>query len=155
MAIVDVLDYMPTEHPGRQQLIAILNRVCESLLPYQDPKTKMWYQLTTLTTTEGNYIESTGTTMFCYAMAKGARLGYLPNKFRDIAKQTFDGIIQYSTRENEDGTISITNACAVAGLGGKQNRDGSVAYYLSEPIRDDDPKGIGPFIFAAYELNKQ
>lgn len=152
MAIVDVLDYLPVEHAGRHELIDILNRVCNALLPYQDEKTKMWYQLTTLTDVEGNYLESTGTIMYCYAMAKGARKGYLPKEFLKIAQETFDGIVKYSTKVNEDGTVSITNCCAVAGLGGKQQRNGSVEYYLSEPIRDDDPKAIGPFIFAAYEL---
>ena len=152
MAIVDVLDYMPETHPQRDTLISILNRVCESLLKYQDPKTKMWYQLTILTDTPGNYLEATGTTMFCYAMAKGARKGYLPKKFHEIARQTFDGLTTNSIRENEDGTISLTQCCAVAGLGGKQQRNGTVEYYLSEPIRDDDPKGIAPLIFAAYEL---
>ena len=85
-------------------------------------------------------------------MAKGARKGYLPKEFLQIAQETFDGIVKYSTKVNDDGTVSITNCCAVAGLGGKQQRNGSVEYYLSEPIRDDDPKAIGPFIFAAYEL---
>lgn len=152
MAIVDVLDYMPVNHPQRQQLIDILNRVCKSLLKYQDKKTKMWYQLTTLTDTEGNYLESTGTIMYCYAMAKGARKGYLPKCYRKVASKIFDGIVKYSTQQNDDGTVSITRCCAVAGLGGKQQRDGSVAYYLSEPVRNDDPKAVGPFILAAYEL---
>ena len=152
MAIVDVLDYMPESHPGRQQLIDILNRVCRSLLRYQDKKTKMWYQLTTLTKTKGNYLESTGTIMFCYAMAKGARKGYLSKCYLKKAQQIFDGVVRNSTQVNEDGTTSITRCCAVAGLGGKQQRNGTVEYYLSEPIRNDDPKAVAPFIFAAYEL---
>ncbi|MBR3566141.1 MAG: glycoside hydrolase family 88 protein [Paludibacteraceae bacterium] len=152
MAIVDVLDYMPQNHPQRQQLIDILNRECKALLKYQDKKTKMWYQLTTLTKTKGNYLESTGTIMFCYAMAKGARMGYLPKSYLRQARKIFDGIIDNSTQVNADGTTSITRCCAVAGLGGKQQRNGTVEYYLSEPIRNDDPKAIGPFIFAAYEL---
>ena len=152
MAIVDVLDYMPQNHPSRQQLIDILNRECNALLKYQDKKTKMWYQLTILVNTEGNYLEATGSIMFCYAMAKGARMGYLPKKYLCIAKKTFDGIVKHSTQLNPDGTTSITRCCAVAGLGGKQKRNGTVAYYLSEPVRNDDPKGIAPFIFTAYEL---
>mgnify|MGYP002623910440 CR=1 FL=1 len=154
MAIVDVLDYLPDNHPKRQELIDILNRVCKSLLKYQDKKTRMWYQLTTLGGTDGNYLESTGTIMYCYAMAKGAGKGYLPKCYRRAACKIFDGIVKHSTRQNEDGTVSITRCCAVAGLGGAQQRDGSVAYYLSEPVRNDDPKAVGPFILAAYELAK-
>lgn len=154
MAIVDVLDYMPADQPGRQQLIDILNRVCNGLLPFQDKETGMWCQVTNLPDREGNYLESSGTTMFCYAMAKGARMGYLPNSFLETACRTFDGLCEYSTQLNPDGTTSITRACAVAGLGGKPYRSGTFEYYISEPIRNDDPKVVGPFILAALELAK-
>lgn len=92
--------------------------------------------------------------MFCYAMAKGARMGYLPNSFLETACRTFDGLCEYSTQLNPDGTTSITRACAVAGLGGKPYRSGTFEYYISEPIRNDDPKVVGPFILAALELAK-
>ncbi|MDO9152787.1 MAG: glycoside hydrolase family 88 protein [Paludibacter sp.] len=155
MALVDVLDYFPVNHPARPELIKILNRLSVSLLKYQDKKTGMWYQVTNLPNRKGNYLESTGTTMFCYAMAKGVNHGYLPKKFMKVAEKTFAGLIKNSTQMNEDGTTSITRACSVAGLGGNPYRDGSFEYYISEPIRNDDPKGIGPFILAAIELAKQ
>lgn len=154
MAIVDVLDYLPADHKDRQQLIDILNRVCQSLLKYQDKKTKMWYQVTNMPKREGNYLESSGTAMYCYAMAKGARKGYLPEKYLQKAREIFDGLCTYSTQENPDGTTSITRACAVAGLGGKPYRSGTYEYYISEPVRNDDPKVIGSFILAAIELAK-
>ncbi len=154
MAMVDVLDYFPMDHPARPEMIKILNRLSVSLLKYQDKKTGMWYQVTNLPKRKGNYLESTGTTMYCYAMAKGANKGYLPKKFKKIAEKTFAGLVKYSTQENEDGTMSITRACSVAGLGGTPYRDGSFEYYINEPVRSDDPKVIGPFILAAIELAK-
>ena len=154
MAIVDVLDYMPADRPERPQLIAILNRVCNGLLPYQDKETGLWCQVTNLPEREGNYLESSGTTMFCYAMGKGARMGYLPPSFLTTARRTFDGLCEHSTQLNADGTTSITRACAVAGLGGNPYRSGTFEYYISEPVRNDDPKVVGPFILAALELAK-
>ncbi|MBO7233968.1 MAG: glycoside hydrolase family 88 protein [Paludibacteraceae bacterium] len=154
MAIVDVLDYIPQEMPERQELIDILNRVCKALMKYQDRHTQMWSQVTDRPKAEGNYLESTSTTMFCYAMAKGARMGYLPKKYLEEARQVFDGLCEHSTQLNEDGTTSITRACAVAGLGGEPYRSGSYEYYISEPVRNDDPKVVGPFILAALELAK-
>jgi len=68
------------------------------------------------------------------------------------AEKAFAGMVKYSTQENADDTISITRACSVAGLGGNPYRDGSFRYYISEPVRNDDPKVIGPFIMAALEL---
>lgn len=152
MAIVDVLDYLPVTHKDRPELIRILNRLSVSLIKYQDRKTGMWYQVTNLPKRQGNYLESTGTAMFSYAMAKGVHKGYLPDKFLKKAEKAFAGMVKYSTQENADDTISITRACSVAGLGGNPYRDGSFRYYISEPVRNDDPKVIGPFIMAALEL---
>ncbi len=154
MAICDVLDYLPQDHAGRAQLIAILNRVCNALLPYQDPATGMWYQVPDLPEAEGNYTESTCSAMFCYALAKGARMGYLPAEYRTIAARAFDGLWKNAVVANEDGTLSLTRCCAVAGLGGTPYRSGTYDYYIHEKIRDNDPKGIGPLILAALELNK-
>lgn len=154
MAIVDVLDYLPANHPDRVKLISILNRLSTALLKFQDRKTGMWYQVTNFPKREGNYLESSGTAMFSYAMAKGAHKGYLPAKFLKASQKAFAGLVKYSTQVNADGTISITRACSVAGLGGNPYRDGSYEYYINEPIRSDDPKVIGPFILAALELAK-
>lgn len=154
MAICDVLDYLPENHAGRSQLIAILNRVCTALLRYQDPATGMWYQVPDLPEAEGNYTESTCSAMFCYALAKGARMGYLPAEYRSIAARAFDGLWRSAVVENEDGTLSLTRCCAVAGLGGTPYRSGTYDYYIHEKIRNNDPKGIGPLILAALELNK-
>ncbi|MDD3321052.1 MAG: glycoside hydrolase family 88 protein [Paludibacter sp.] len=153
MAIVDVLDYLPENHPQRPEMIKILKRVCTSLLPYQDKKTGLWYQVTNFPNRKGNYLESTGTTMFIYAMAKGANKGSLPKKFRKIAENSFRKFTKNCTIINEDGTTTITRSCIVAGLGGSKNRDGSFEYYISEPTRNDDPKAIGPFILAGLELS--
>ena len=152
MAICDVLDYLPATHEGRANLIAILNRVCEALLRYQDPETKMWYQVVDMPEAEGNYTESTCSAMFCYAMAKGARKGYLPAKFRTIAEEAYNGIWNNAIIENEDGTVSLTRCCAVAGLGGNPYRSGEYDYYIHEQVRNDDPKGIGPLLLAGLEL---
>lgn len=154
MAIVDVLDYLPENHPKRLEMIKILNRVCTALLPYQEKKTGMWYQVTNFPERKGNYLESTGTTMFMYAMAKGANKGYLPKKFRKIAESTFQRFTKSNIKINADGTVSIMHGCIVAGLGGATNRSGTFEYYINEPFRDDDPKAIGPYILAGLELTK-
>lgn len=154
MAIVDVLDYLPADQDGREDLIAILNRVCQALKPLRDPETKMWYQVPDMPGEEGNYTESTCTAMFIYAMAKGARMGYLPAEFRAYAQECMDGLWNSAVITNEDGTISLTRCCAVAGLGGNPYRSGTYDYYINERIVDNDPKGVGPFILAAIELSK-
>jgi unsaturated rhamnogalacturonyl hydrolase len=118
MALVDVLDYLPKNHPDRSKLISIFNRLTKALLKYQDKKTGMWYQVTNLPKAKGNYLESTGTAMFSYAIAKGVNNGYLKPKFRKYAVKAFEGLVKHSIIQNADGTYSITRACSVAGLGG-------------------------------------
>jgi unsaturated rhamnogalacturonyl hydrolase len=154
MALVDVLEYLPENHRDRPALLKILNRLSASLIKYQDKKTKMWYQITNYPEREGNYLESSCTAMYAYAMAKGANRGYLPKKYNKVAEKVFKGMLKYSTLLNEDGTYSITRACSVAGLGGTPYRDGTYEYYISEPVRNDDPKVVGPFILLALELSK-
>lgn len=155
MAIVDVLDFMPEDHPKRAQIIEILNKISISVERYRDPETGMWYQITDLPDREGNYLESSGSIMFIYSWVKGAQNEYLPNEFIKKGKEAFNQFIDRFIRENSDGTITVTDVCSVAGLGGeKVYRDGSFEYYISEPVRDDDPKAIGPFIMTSILLNK-
>jgi len=153
MALVDVLDYFPKDHPKQKELVGYLNEVAKSLLKFQD-KSGLWYQVTDKVNGEGNYLESSGSSMFAYAMAKGANKGYLPKKFKKAANRAFDGLTTQLIQTDANGEITITQACAVAGLGGKPYRDGSYSYYVNERKKDNDPKATGPFILAALELNR-
>ncbi|MCF6130098.1 glycoside hydrolase family 88 protein [Flavobacterium sp. AS60] len=153
MALVDVLDYFPKEHPKRNELISYLNNIANAIAKVQD-KSGLWYQVTDKGGSEGNYLESSGSSMFAYALAKGANKGYLPKKFKKIACKAFKGLTKQLIKTDADGEITITQACAVAGLGGKPYRDGSYSYYVNERKKDNDPKATGSFILAALELNK-
>ncbi|WP_281310458.1 glycoside hydrolase family 88/105 protein [Flavobacterium flavigenum] len=153
MALVDALDYFPKEHPKQKELVGYLNKVSESLAKYQD-KSGLWYQVTDKMDKEGNYLEASGSSMFAYAFAKGVNKGYLPAKFKKIANKAFDGLTTQLIKVDADGTITLTQACQVAGLGGTPYRDGSYEYYVNEKKKDNDPKATGPFILAALELNR-
>lgn len=152
MAIVDVLDYLPEDHKERDRLIKILQSVSKALLKYQD-KSGMWYQVPDEGDREGNYLETSGTSMFAYTFYKGARLGYLDKSYKDIADKAIEGIKKtYLTEEN--GEYHLGGICFVAGLGGNPYRDGSFKYYIQEKIATDDFKGVGPFILALVESER-
>ncbi len=153
MALVDALDYFPKDHPKQKELVGYLNKVSESLAKYQH-KSGLWYQVTDKMEKEGNYLEASGSSMFAYAFAKGVNKGYLPAKFKKIANKAFDGLTTQLIKVDADGTITLTQACQVAGLGGTPYRDGSYEYYVNEKKKDNDPKATGPFILAALELNR-
>lgn len=154
MAMVDVLDFLPQDHPRRPEVIAILKNLSAALEKFRDPETGMWYQVTDKLEAEGNYIESTGSIMFIYAWIKAAGNGYIDAGYRDKGLAAYERFIDTFVREEADGALSISSCCAVAGLGGTPYRSGSFEYYISEPVRDNDPKAVGPFIMTSVLLNR-
>lgn len=152
MALVDVLDYIPTTHPRRNEVVVILQRLMPAVVRYQDPTAGGWYQVTDKGGAKGNYLEASGTGMFVYALAKGVRLGYLPAPLMVNARKGYDGMLKNFISTDERGMIHLEKTVSVSGLGGSPYRDGSYAYYLSEPLRQDDLKGVGPFIMASVEM---
>lgn len=154
MALVDVLDYLPENHPNKPAIIEILNNVSEALLKVQDEETGLWYQVLDMGGREGNYLEASGSAMFIYAFAKGARKGYLPEKYFTTADEAFQSLTKNLVAEGNDGFPVLTNTCGACGLGGNPYREGDYEYYISEKQIDNDQKGVAPVILAAIELNK-
>ncbi len=152
MALVDVLDYFPENHPKRQNLVQYLQRLAPVLAKYQDKQSGVWYQMTSQGNRKGNYFEASASCMFVYTLAKGVRKGYLSTNFLTIAQKGYAGILKEFIEKESDGSISLNKTVSVGGLGGNPYRDGSYEYYLSEPIRKNDLKGIAPFIFASVEI---
>lgn len=150
--IGDVLDFVPENHPLRGNLLAIAKGLAESLPRFQHDG--LWYQIVNLENRKGNYQEATATAMFMYSIAKAVNRGYIDRKYMKIATDAYDGIVNKLIRIDADGTVNITNCCAVAGLGGNPYRDGSFEYYVNEPVRENDPKATGPFIMGCIELSK-
>ncbi|GAB2856078.1 glycoside hydrolase family 88 protein [Hymenobacter ruber] len=152
MALVDVLDYFPANHPQRPMLIKALQRLAPALAKYQDPKTGTWSLVMGQEGRKGNYAEASGSSMFVYALAKGVRLGYLDKKYAEVAKKGYDGLLKTFVETEPSGALAFNGTVSVGGLGGKPYRDGSFEYYLTEPLRKNDLKGVGPFILASTEM---
>ena len=148
MALVDVLDFFPADRPERPALEGILVHILETLPSYADPQTGLWYQVLDCPGREGNYLEATCSAMFTYVYLKAARKGYF---VREDAPALYESLVKTFIRENPDGTLDLTQCCAVAGLGGKENRSGTYDYYIHEKRTENDPKGIGPFVWASLE----
>ena len=153
LGLVDVLEIMK-DLPMQAESVHLqhmLLDLAKALSKYQDPS-GLWYQLIALPELEGNYLETSGTALISAALLKAVRLGFLPESFRAIGEKAFYGIVDHRLTKNTDGTPCVTGICLVAGLGGEQHRDGSVAYYLSEPVVQNDAKGVGPLLLAYTEM---
>lgn len=154
MAMVDVLAQLPDDYPEKTWLSRRFKHLIDRLLHYQND-TGTWYQVTDKGDEAGNYPESSGSSMFTYAIIKGVLDNALPAYYLVYAEQSYAGLIdEFIAVDKKTKRISITSACEVAGLGGKPYRDGSYDYYLSENIRDNDPKAVGPFILASLLLGR-
>ena len=153
MALVDTLDYYPADDAGRKQLLAILDKEAAALVRVQDAQTGLWYQVLDKGGAKGNYVESSASCMFVYALAKGVRRGYLPERYAANAERGYKGILAKFIQTGPGDDVSVTGTVKVGGLGGEPYRDGTYAYYLSEKVVANDPKGVGPFIMAASEMD--
>ncbi|HEY6504447.1 MAG TPA: DUF4350 domain-containing protein [Chitinophagaceae bacterium] len=151
MAMVDALDHFPEKHPGRDSIIAILNRFAKAVTKVQDTKSGLWYDIVDMPTTPKNYKEASASCMLVYTLAKAIRLGYIPAFYIANVKNGYAGIIKEFIK-NENGQVNLHGTVSVSGLGGNPYRDGSFEYYMSEKVVVNDPKGVGAFIKCAVEM---
>ncbi len=152
VAMVDALDYFPAKHPGRDSIIAILNRFVKAIVKVQDAKSGVWYDVLDMPNKPKNYKESSASCMLAYTIAKAVRKGYIPALYSANAKKGYNGIIKEFIEVDSTGQTNLKGTVTVSGLGGKPYRDGSFDYYMSEPVITNDPKGIGAFIMCAAEM---
>ncbi|GLB30719.1 glycoside hydrolase 105 family protein [Lacrimispora amygdalina] len=153
MALLDTMDKDNLkDQEALHQMKDAFKSLIDAMLNYQDPS-GMWYQVVNLGGMEKNYLETSGSAIFSYAILKGVRLGYLPEAYAEYGKKAFEGICR-TYLHMEEGNMSLGGICLVAGLGGKDRRDGTFQYYMSEPVVKDDAKGVGPFLLAYTEMKR-
>ena len=157
MGLVDLCDLLPDPYPDRARYAALLAEVARGVALWQRPD-GLWMQVIDQPLREGNYAESSASAMFSYSFVKGYRLRLLDPSFDDRGQDARDGIIKRYLKSNGDGA-RLGGICLMAGLGaldGKQgHRDGSFEYYISEPVVENDPKGVGPLMMLQAELDRR
>lgn len=157
VGLIDVLDYMDEQmYDEYHSIRTIFKEIIDGILQYQDGESKMFWQVPNFPGREGNYLETSGSSMIAYAILKGVRLEALPERYQKIGIEIFDGICRRYLSSAEVGDLNLEGICLVAGLGPETNlrRDGSYAYYISEPVVKNDAKGVGPLIMAYTEMIK-
>lgn len=140
--------------------MSILGDLARAIAAVQDPASGTWYQVLDQGERPGNYLEASASCMFVYALAKGARLGYLEGDAQEVARRGYAGILELFVTVDQDaslpsgGLVNVHNICAVGGLGGKPYRDGSFEYYVGEKVMSNEYKGVGAFILASTEMER-
>jgi len=154
MGLIDVLDYLPDNHPQRNTLIGYLQDWAKAVVTVRDKESRLWYQVLDQQGKEGNYLESSASCMFTYVMAKGANKGYLEQRYTSIAQESFNAIVRNFITRVSTGTINLSSTCGAVGLGGTPYRDGSYTYYTTVSNLVNDKRGVGSFLLAAIEIEK-
>ncbi len=155
MALVDVLDWVPQDHPRRGELVEALNKTVAAALAYQDKKTGLWWEVMDKAGQPGNFPEASASCMFAYVLAKGVRRGYLASSYLNTAEAAWDGINRTFVKAGSPGDVRLTGTVKSAGLGGKPYRPGTYAYYVGEKVVDNDAKGVGAFLLAGSEMQEK
>lgn len=153
VSMVDIISIVDDE-ATKAEITKIFRETIDGILQYRDKESGMYYQVVNMGDREGNYLETSGSSMIAYAVMKGARIGALPKEYWQLGKETFDGIRERYLTISDDGTLNLSGICLVAGLGPENNtrRDGSFEYYISEPVVENDAKGVAPFVLAYTEI---
>jgi unsaturated rhamnogalacturonyl hydrolase len=154
MAIPDVLDHFPEDHPQRDRLLAVFRGLVSGITDLQDRSSGVWYQILDQGGRDGNYLEASASCMFVYALAKGVRRGHLDQDALEAARRGYDGILKQFVTVGDSGFVNLHGICSVGGLGGNPYRDGSFEYYTSEKVISNEYKGVGAFILASVEMER-
>ncbi len=154
IALVDLAEILP-QGSEQAEVAALLAEMLEGVAQYADDETGMYWQVVDQGGREGNYLETSGSSMMAYAMLKAARLGILPQEYAAKGQKTFDGIVSKYLKFHDEG-IDLGGICLVAGLGPENNRrrDGTYEYYISEPVVSNDAKGVAPMVLAYTEIRR-
>lgn len=156
MAMVDTLEHLPADLEGRDKIHANLVALLEAVQRHADPTTNLWYQIPDQPGRPLNYLESSGSLMILTAIAKSLRTGLLAGAEWETALETgWAHATESFLTVTAEGWVNVHRMCEVAGLGGATRRDGTYAYYMSEPIVTNDHKGVGPFLLLSAEMHRR
>ena len=152
MALIDTMEIMPDRlSKEKAELQRIYRELIDAMLPYQDQESGMWYQVVNRGGIAPNYLETSGSAIFAYAIMKSVRLGFLDETYFAYGKKAFDGICEKYLSE-KNGELQLGGICLVAGLGNREMREGTFDYYMREPIVKNEAKGVAPLILAYIEI---
>lgn len=153
MALIDCLDYLPANHPGRNDVMSIFKEAASGVLNVQHPGNHLWYQVLDKANEPGNWIETSCSAMFAYAFAKGYRQGYLNELYKQAAQRAYDALLQDYVYVDDAGNIYLDQTVKIGTLNPKTSK-GDYDYYITTERRINDYKGLAALLSASMELKR-
>jgi len=145
MTLINVLDLIPKDQPERGELIKILNQLASAFEKYQDKSTGLWWQVVDKGTVPGNWLETSSSSMYTFAMFVGAKRGYLPKRFRESALKGYKGVLTQISLD-KDGMTNLANICEGTNVA-------DINYYFARKRNTNDFHGIGAFLIMNEQLS--
>jgi unsaturated rhamnogalacturonyl hydrolase len=138
MALIEVLEILPRDHPQRANLIALVHQLAKAYERYQDPKTGLWYEVVDKGSLPANWHETSSSCMYTYTLSKAIERHYIGRHYRHVMRKGYAGVLSQLSRDN-NGLVHIENICEGTNVS-------DLNYYLSRPRKTDDLHGIGAFL---------
>ena len=114
MALVDLLEMLPRSHPGYPKLLSLLKENVRGLKETQDPRSGLWFQVLDKGDRPDNWIETSGSAMFIYAIRKAVGLEFIDAPYLAVAEKAWKGLPAF-IEQGPEGMPVITSA--VQGMG--------------------------------------
>jgi len=146
MALIDVLEKMPADHPNRPKLIALVKQLVMAYAKYQDPKTGLWYNVVNKPKQPGNWLETSASSMYVYTISKAVERGYVSKVYEKVACKGYGGVLIELSVDN-NGSMDIANICIGTNVGDLQ-------FYLDRPRKTNDEHGLGSFLIMNEQMRK-
>ncbi|MGJ5752131.1 unsaturated rhamnogalacturonyl hydrolase [Streptomyces puniciscabiei] len=144
MALVNVLDAIPADQPGRPQLLGILHSLASALEKYQDPASGRWFQVIDKGSRPDDWTETSCSSMFAYALSRGARQGYLDPRFEAVARRGYRGVLARLS-VGADGRTNLAGISVGTNVG-------DYVYYVGRTRATNDFHGLGAFLIMNEQL---
>ncbi|SEE14822.1 glycoside hydrolase family 105 protein [Streptomyces sp. Ag109_O5-10] len=144
MAVVNVLDAIPANQSRRPQLLGIFQRLAAGLEKYQDPATGRWFQVIDKGGRSDNWTETSCSSMFTYALSRGAQQHYLDPHYADVARRGYQGVLA-------ELSVGADGRTELAGISIGTNV-GDYAYYVARTRAVNDFHGLGAFLIMNEQL---
>lgn len=144
VAVLDIMEHMDENGEDYKKLAMIEREVLSAIIQYQDGKSHLWYQVVNKGHFEGNWLESSCSMLFTYAVFKGVRLGVIDSKYLENAEKSFEAIINTFTEIKND-KLFINGICIGTGVLSYEG-------YIERATSVNDLHGMGAFLLMCGEI---
>lgn len=145
VAMVEILDYLPLDYPHRQEFVDAELSLLQAILKFRDEETGLWYQVVDRGDHEKNWLETSCSALYTYALAKCIRLGLVDGSYKDTLTKAYEGVLRKIDIEGDK--LFVTDVCIGTGFG-------DLDFYLERPTVVNDLHGMGAFILMCTEVHR-